>query len=89
MRTVCTTECKDRGRQLPFCITNNYIMENKTEYTMIKELIAKENRKQVVKVILGGAAVGIGGALSLVLFLNMLVAFDWISDAIVRIIGGL
>ena len=31
-------------------------MENKTEYTMIKELIAKENRKQVVKVILGGAA---------------------------------
>ena len=64
-------------------------MENKPEYTMIKELIAKENRKQVVKVILGGAAVGIGGALSLVLFLNMLVAFDWISDAIVRIIGGL
>ena len=56
---------------------------------MIKELIAKENRKQVVKVLLGGAAVGIGGALSLVLFLNMLVAFDWISDAIVRIIGGL
>ena len=64
-------------------------MENKTEYTMIKELIAEENRKQVAKVLLGGAAVGIGGALSLVLFLNMLVAFDWISDAIVRIIGGL
>jgi glycerate kinase len=64
-------------------------MENKTEYTMIKELIAEENRKQVGKVLLGGAAVGIGGALSLVLFLNMLVAFDWISDAIVRIIGGL
>mgnify|MGYP005627248789 FL=1 len=64
-------------------------MENNTEYAMIKEMIAKENRKQLIKTILGGAAVGIGGALSLVLFLNMLVAFDWISDAIVRIIGGL
>lgn len=64
-------------------------MENSTEYIMIKKLIAKENRKQVIKYILGGALVGIGGALSLVLFLNMLVAFDWISDAIVRIIGGI
>ncbi len=64
-------------------------MENSTEYIMIKKLIAKENRKQVVKMILGGALAGIGGALCLVFFLNMLVAFDWISDAIVRIIGGL
>lgn len=64
-------------------------MENQTEYAMIKEMIAKENRKQLIKTILGGALMGIGGALSFVFFLNMLVAFDWISDAIVRIIGGI
>ena len=64
-------------------------MENNTEYIMIKKLIAKENRMQVFKYILGGALAGVGGALSLIFFLNMLVAFDWISDAIVRIIAGL
>lgn len=64
-------------------------MKNNTEYYLLQELIKKENRKQLFKMILGGALVGIGAALSLVLFLNMLVAFDWFSDAIIRIIGGL
>lgn len=63
-------------------------MENQTEYYLIQELIKKENRKQVIKIILGGMVVGIGAAVSLVLFLNMLVAFDWLSDAIIKLIGG-
>ena len=63
-------------------------MENTTEYYLIQELIKKENRKQVIKMILGSMVVGIGAAVSLVLFLNMLVAFDWLSDAIIKLIGG-
>jgi len=63
-------------------------MENETEYYLIQELIKKENRKQVIKMIAGGIVVGIGAAVSIVLFLNMLVAFDWLSDEIIKIIGG-
>lgn len=69
-------------------LINTTIMENQTEYYLIQELIKKENRKQVIKMIFGGMIVGIGAAVSLVLFLNMLVAFDWLSDAIIKLIGG-
>tara|TARA_Y100000389_G_C17312080_1_gene438508 strand:- start:239 stop:433 length:195 start_codon:yes stop_codon:yes gene_type:complete len=63
-------------------------MENETEYQLIEKAISKQNRKEVIKLILGGALVGIVGAVSLVMFLNMLVLFDWLSDSIVNLLSG-
>ena len=64
-------------------------MENETEYQLIEKAISKQNRKEIIKLLFGGLLVGVVGALSLVLFLNMLVAFDWLSDSIINLLSGL
>ena len=64
-------------------------MDNYTDLEFVDEALAKQNRKQLIKVIAGGALLGVVGAITLVMFLNMLVAFDWLSDKILEIIGGL
>ena len=64
-------------------------MENETEYQLIEKAISKQNRKEVIKLLFGGLLVGVAGAVSLVLFLNMLVAFDWLSDSIINLLSGL
>lgn len=64
-------------------------MDNYKDLELIEKALSKQNRKELIKVILGGALVGVVGAITLVMFLNMLVAFDWLSDKIIDIIGGL
>jgi hypothetical protein len=63
-------------------------MENKQDYILLVKLISSRNYKLIAKYILGGAVVGVCAAISLILFLNMLVAFDWLSDEIIRFFSG-
>ena len=66
-------------------------MDDYTDYKdleLIEKALSKQNRKELIKVILGGAVLGICAAISLVLFLNMLVTFDWLSDEIIRFFSG-
>ena len=64
-------------------------MDDYTDLEFVDKALSKQNRKELIKVILGGALLGVVAAISLVMFLNMLVAFDWLSDKIIDIIGGL
>lgn len=63
-------------------------MENKQDYILLVKLISSRNYKLIAKYILGGAVVGVCAGISLILFLNMLVAFDWLSDEIIRFFSG-
>lgn len=63
-------------------------MESKQDYILFVKLISERNFKLIAKYILGGAVVGVCAAISLILFLNMLVAFDWLSDEIIKFFSG-
>ena len=65
-------------------LINTTIMENQTEYILIKELTKKQNRKNVLKVI-GQAAAFVGLAYaSMYMFLYFML---WANDVSDKIIG--
>lgn len=69
-------------------LINTTIMENQTEYILIKELTKKQNRKNVLKVI-GQAAVFVGLAYaSMYMFLYFMLWANDISDKIIGIISN-
>ena len=58
-------------------------MENETEYILIKKITAKENRKNVIKILAQAAAfVGLAFA-SMYMFLYFILWADEISDKII------
>ena len=64
-------------------LINTTIMENQTEYILIKELTKKQNRKNVLKVICQAAAfVGLAFA-SMYMFLYFMLWANDISDKII------
>ena len=69
-------------------LINTTIMENQTEYILIKELTKKLNRKNVLKVI-GQAAVFVGLAYaSMYMFLYFMLWANDVSDKIIGIISN-
>ena len=63
-------------------------MKHSEEYLELEKLLRKVNYKKAVMYLFAGAGVGAMGALCFLLFLNLLLAMDSISDAILRFIGG-
>jgi len=61
-------------------------MENQ-EYLLLNELTRKENRKNLFKIILGGAAFAAFGIASMYFFLYFMLWANEISDKIVGIIS--
>tara|TARA_B110000285_G_scaffold203670_1_gene239999 strand:+ start:23999 stop:24193 length:195 start_codon:yes stop_codon:yes gene_type:complete len=64
-------------------------MENENDYILLTKVINEKKNRIILKHLLAGAAVGVGAAISFILFLNMIVSFDWLSKEIINIISGL
>ena len=60
-------------------------MENQ-EYLLLSELTAKQNRKNILKVIFGGIAFSLVVAASLWFFMYFILMADKISDKIIGIL---
>ena len=60
-------------------------MENQ-EYLLLSELTAKQNRKNILKVIFGGIALSVISAASMWFFMYVILIADKISDKIIGIL---
>ena len=60
------------------------IMENKVEYIIIKQITAKENRKQITKIVLSGAAFA---ALTIASMYGFLYFMLWANEITDKILG--